>query len=363
MASTDDNYWADYDGLQNAKHQILNSYLNGWLPKLSSWQGRVLYVDCHAGRGRHATGHAGSPILALNLLLNHNYRSQILATTEVGFIFFEIDQTNYSYLCKEIQALGQLPTNVAVNVYQNDYETELRKVIAGLRSASSNLAPTFAFVDPYGFTIPMDLLNELLSFPACELLINFMFRYVDMAIQLPNQANNMDRLFGCPQWRSLTVIGDSDQRAKEMIDLYSRQLKAKYVTHMYMRGSNRALKYVLFHATNHKSGRQLMKQAIWSVTPDGSFTAYERNSPNQPVLIQLQPDLQPLNDALWKQYAGQQVRMDEIYDWLLGEVYLEKHLHKLLRGYRNQGIVQVSGYTGRFAFGKNPLLSFPVSRH
>ena len=130
---------------------------------------------------------------------------------------------------------------------------------------------------------------------------------------------------------------------------------------MYMRGSNRALKYVLFHATNHKSGRQLMKQAIWSVTPDGSYTAYERDSPNQPVLIQLQPDLQPLEDALWKRYAGKQVRMDEIYDWLLGEVYLEKHFHQLLRGYRNKDVVQASGYAGRFAFGKNPLINFPAS--
>lgn len=362
MGSKDDKYWADYDGLQHAKHQILSDYLGGWFPKLSSWQDRVLYIDCHAGRGRHITGHVGSPILALNILINHSSRSQILASTEVEFIFFEINQTNYDYLCNEVKALGQLPANVAVNAYKNDYESELRKVVAELRSTNNNLAPTFAFVDPYGFTIPMDLLNELLTFPACELLINFMFRYVDMAIQLSNQTNNMDRLFGCPQWRNLTTIGDSDQRAKAMIDLYSKQLKAKYVTHMYMRGSNRALKYVLFHATNHKSGRQLMKQAIWSVTPDGSFTAYERNSPYQPVLIQLQPDLRPLEDALWKQFAGQQCRMEEIYNWLLDDVFLEKHLRQLLRSYRKQDIIQASGYTGKFAFDKNPLISFPSFR-
>jgi hypothetical protein len=148
----------------------------------------------------------------------------------------------------------------------------------------------------------------------------------------------------------------------ETINLYSRQLKAKYATHMYMCGANGALKYILFHATNHKKGRQLMKQAMWSVTPDGSFTAYERNSPYQPVLIIPDPDLRPLEEALWKNYSGREARMGEIHDWLLEEVFLEKNLHQLLRDYRNKGIIQDTGYSGRFAFSKNPLIIFPNFR-
>jgi three-Cys-motif partner protein len=361
MSTTNDEYWAEYDGLQYAKHQLLSSYLGGWFPKLASMQGGVLYLDCHAGRGRHESGHAGSPILALNKLLNHNSREQILATTEVRFIFFETNQTNYDYLCSEVQALGPLPTHVIVDIYHRDYECELRKLVSEYHSTQNYLSPTFAFIDPYGFNVPMDLLNDLLGFPACELLINFMFRYVDMAIKLPSQVHNMNRLFGGSYWQYLVGITDADQRAKAMIDLYSSQLKAKYVTHMYMRGANGALKYVLFHASNHKSGRQLMKQAIWSVTPDGSFTANERYSPYQPILIRVEPDLKPLEDALWKQFASRQVRLSEIYEWLLGEVYLKKHLHKLLRDYRKKDIIQVSGYSGRFAFNQNPLLKFPAS--
>ena len=75
------------------------------------------------------------------------------------------------------------------------------------------------------------------------------------------------------------------------------------------------------------------------MTPDGSFTANERNSPYQPVLIQAEPDLRTLENALWEQFAGQKVTMKEIYDWLLSETFLEKHIHELLRHYRNVKII------------------------
>jgi hypothetical protein len=35
LGATDDKYWAEYDGLQYAKHQLLSKYLAGWLPILA----------------------------------------------------------------------------------------------------------------------------------------------------------------------------------------------------------------------------------------------------------------------------------------------------------------------------------------
>jgi three-Cys-motif partner protein len=71
MRDTDKEYWESYNDLQRTKHSILRKYLGAWFPILTSWSGRVLYIDCHAGRGRHKTGEEGSPIIALNCLLNH----------------------------------------------------------------------------------------------------------------------------------------------------------------------------------------------------------------------------------------------------------------------------------------------------
>ena len=46
-----------------AKHQILEEYLKAWYPILSSWQGRVLYLDGFAGPGTYSGGEDGSPRL------------------------------------------------------------------------------------------------------------------------------------------------------------------------------------------------------------------------------------------------------------------------------------------------------------
>ena len=362
MAASDESYWAEYDGLQHAKHQLLRSYLGGWFPILSSWQGRVLYVDCHAGRGRHETGHEGSPILALRLLKDHRNRSQILSETEVNFYLFENNQRNFEQLEAEIAELGSLPSNMLVHPHQEDYQAHLEREFEGLRSQGRELAACFAFIDPYGFKISIDFINKILSFPATEVLVNFMYRFVNMAMTHDGQARSMDTLFGSSAWRELGSIEDATERSNATISLFSSQLQAQHVTQMYMRGENNALKYALIHATNHRRGRELIKNAMWSVDPDGTFSASERATPDQPILIAPEPDLRPLEDALWNKFKGKSIETSKLDDWLLGELFLSKHLHKILRDYRNGGVVEASGYDGSFAFKKNPTFKFPKKR-
>jgi len=362
MNSTYDSYWAEYDGLQKAKHQLLRHYLGGWFPILASWQGRVIYLDCHAGRGKHDTGHEGSPILALKILLDHSHRDRILNDTEVRFIFFEKDQTNFDLLCEEIKTMGVLPPNVVIDPYMSDFEKELRKIIDNLHMRNENLAPSLAFVDPFGFSLSMNLLNDLLEFQCCELLVNFMYRFVDMAIHQPSQEKIMDNLFGCKSWRDLSLIEDSEQRALDTINLFSNQLNTKYATFMYMKGANNLLKYALIHVTNHSRGREKMKEALWRVTPDGSFTAYEKDSPFQPALISVDPDLEPLKNDLWATFKGKKTQYSTIRNWLVDTLYLPKYLHQILRGYRNTGIIPATGYGEKFAFKNDPLFEFPNNR-
>ena len=90
MGGTNEKYWSEYTGLQEAKHQLLRKYLNGWFPILTKFHGRVIYMDCHAGRGSHTAGQKGSPILALQVLRDHKLRARILHSTEVQFVFLRI---------------------------------------------------------------------------------------------------------------------------------------------------------------------------------------------------------------------------------------------------------------------------------
>jgi len=356
--TTDDKYWANYDGLQHAKHAILKSYLNGWFPKLTSHFNNVLYIDCHAGKGKHSTGHEGSPLIALKCLLNHKSLNSIINKARVNFIFFERNEENYKTLMNEIRSYGKIPSNITIMPYHSDYESMLYSVCEALRQQGYNLAPCFAFLDPYGFDLSMELMNMLLSFPQSELCINFMYRYINMAIMLDSQKDNMDRLFGSSEWETVRSIEDPDIRERTILDIFSSHLDARFVTYMHMLSFTNTTKYLLIHATNHPSGRELMKQTMWNVSPDGSFMVSERNNPNQLILLKAEPDLVPLQESFLRKFRGQSPYMEDIYYWLQGEIYLPKHIHDILRKLDKESVIYFDNYMGRKAFYKNPRVNF-----
>ena len=103
-----------------------------------------------------------------------------------------------------------------------------------------------------------------------------------------------------------------------------------------------------------------MKDSMWAVSPDGSFTAYERDNPNQQVLLELKPNLEPLKKMLWSQFAGQEVRLKHVDNWSLITSYREKHVHDIIRNYQKRDIIGASDKFG--VKKKNLLISFPSKR-
>jgi three-Cys-motif partner protein len=97
-----------------AKHRILRKYLGGWLPVISSWNKRVLFIDGFSGPGEYAGGEEGSPIIALRSLLEHTHFKR-MSGTEFVFIFIDQDRARIEYLEQvAIPRLGELPSNVHV---------------------------------------------------------------------------------------------------------------------------------------------------------------------------------------------------------------------------------------------------------
>jgi hypothetical protein len=56
-----------------AKHQIIQKYVAAWYPILSRWNGRVVFIDGFAGRGRYNDGSEWSPQIALHTLLDDGH--------------------------------------------------------------------------------------------------------------------------------------------------------------------------------------------------------------------------------------------------------------------------------------------------
>jgi three-Cys-motif partner protein len=355
-------YWEDYSPFQRAKHDLIQNYLGGWFPKLGTWASRVIYVDTHAGKGRYASGATGSPIVALETLLKHRYREQLLRKSEFVFWFIERDEQNLASLRNRISALGPLPQRITVHSRAANSFKLLEQVVAELRKQASRMAPAFIFVDPYGFKIPGRLLRDLMNAGRVELLLTFMWRWVDMAIaQTRNNSRatsqlavTLDGLFDTPEWRSRITSDSSIERAKQASELLRQQIGAKWFTDIKMLGENNAIHYLILHLTNHDDGRDLMKDCIWKICPDGGLHVRMGDNPDQEFLIKPTPDLRPLRSWVSGLLAQQPRKWNELSERLRAEIWRETHLRNVLKQLVAKKQIQCHGKFSRTA---NPTFS------
>lgn len=356
-------YWGDYTNLQHVKHELIREYLNGWFPKLGLWSGRVVYFDTHAGRGKYKSGEAGSPVVAIDTLLRHSLRDRILEKSEVRFFFIEEDGKNVGALRKEVTALGELPKRVQVHISCDDCFPQLEGIVGSLLSQHKKLAPAFVFVDPYSYKVPGNTIRHLLSAGRVEVFVNIMFRELDMAIaQARHQVaggmvESLNLVFAGDQWRGIQSESSLDERADQVIDLLQKLYGAKWVTSIRMLGDNQTTRYVLVHFTNHEAGRDLMKDCMWIVSPDGGFYARRSDNPKQTILIEPKPDLTPLDEWLTEQLKRRSLRWSVLSQRLRGELWRQTQLSQIIRTRRRDGTIAASDYRGRFSEKANPILS------
>jgi three-Cys-motif partner protein len=79
--------------------------------------------------------------------------------------------------------------------------------------------PAFFFIDPSGFAgMPLRAINNILSLPHKEVLINFMWNAIRRWSGLPDLHSTVTELMGTDLWKGC-------QTERQWLDLYVRQLK------------------------------------------------------------------------------------------------------------------------------------------
>jgi three-Cys-motif partner protein len=317
----------DLEPHTRAKHEILKRYLEAWTPILAlGGFPEIIYVDGFAGPGRYSKGEDGSPIIALRAALVHQQRIK----TQVVFLFVEKDPGRAAVLQQLVDDLDR-PANFRVKVAAGEtFEAAFGDLLRSYTGRHKHLPPTFAFIDPFGWTgVPFSVVQRLLSYPSCEVLITFMYQEIHRFIGLPDQAANFDSWFGTPVWRdALRLTGRGRERF--LHDLYVKQLhqqaQGRYVRSFEMRNDRDVTDYYLFYGTNNLLGVQKMKAAMWKVDESGEFTFSDTTDPNQMILFAKRPRFDLLQKQLLEHFKGREVTVGDIEEFILADTaFRETH--------------------------------------
>ena len=255
------------------KHKVLENYMQAWLPIMTRWNARILFIDAFAGPGEYSGGEPGSPVIALRSLANHNGVSQFQG--QVNYVFIEKSKARCEHLDGVLSTLKpQLPPSCTFEIINSTFDETLTRVLDHIEEQRAHLAPSFVMVDPFGVSgTPMKTVAKILENPKSEVYISFMWDFMNRFKEHENFEEHLNGLFGCQEWQQGVDLADEKERKDFFFGLYKNQLKkygAKYVVHFELYEGER-LVYAIFFGTKNLEGSDRMKQAIWKVTPFGDF--------------------------------------------------------------------------------------------
>lgn len=342
-----------------AKHALLKTYLDRWFPILGKDNQRLNYIDGFAGPGEYQGGENGSPILAIESAMEHLTRRTIRPDLIINFIFIESEKTHADHLNRLLDQM-RIPEQFKVRVFEGAFRDRIGGILDKIEADKKSLAPTFAFVDPFGFSgIPLSLMTRILNYKKCEVFVNVMVDFIKRFLEHPNDSikAHFQETFGTND--VLNIPQKPGNRLNHILELYRRQLSshAKFVGRFDMHGRQDRKTYSLFFATNAPRGFEKMKEAMWAVD---KYTGnkFSDADPN-PVSLFESWGFEPLWDEMRRKFAGKTVKMADLVTFVIEQTdFLPTHAREILAKREESGEIKVETLPNCKRRGK----TFPVDK-
>lgn len=299
-----------------AKHQVLRSYVDGWIPvmgyqalKMRDRIGqypRLMVVDGFAGPGRYNGGEPGSPLIMLDALISHSAFPQ-LTGVKFHYLFIEQDRRRVDALRAELDQL-EIPPNIQLYLEHGHFEETFGSLVEEITGRDGTLIPTFAFIDPFGYSdVSMNLTGRFLNFPRSEALFFLPLSYLQRFVGRDGQETALTALFDSNEWREAIPLDGAD-RSAFLLNLFEERLhgqgEVNHVTNFQLRTLD-GMDYRLVFATGHQKGLDLMKRAMWRVDPVSGVSYVARTDTGQEVLFSPTADTGPLLAELRRAFGTQ----------------------------------------------------------
>ena len=312
-----------------SKHNIFENYLKPWASIISKRFKDAYYVDAFAGAGEYKkTGDAGSPVIALNILLKYQK-----PTCKFHCFCIEKSPERFEILSNSLKRFEE---KLDIEKYNGEFLDFIDKILIKIGKS-----PAFFFIDPEGFSgMDFDKIKTILDSPAKEILINLQYNAIQRWLNAPKVEETITRLFGTTNYRKA-------KSEAELIEVYKEQIRQKGAFVWYFKNKfptkDRTL-YYLVYATKNLTGFKIMKDVMFSEESKRHF---------EPSLF-AEVDFETFQKQIFDKYKGRKhVEYNEVLKFVLQETdCLAKDLNTALK---KIGVTEVKNPAQKL----NPYLNFP----
>jgi three-Cys-motif partner protein len=353
-----------------AKIEIVRRYLYLWFSILGTnpQNKRLVYIDGFAGPGGYTNSAQGSPVAALQAA-NAAIEQSGTKLNEVEFSFLFVErQKEFAENLRSVVSATAWPPQIKWHVEEGGFDEKVGTFLDKLRQQGQRLAPTFAFIDPFGATgLPFRVVADILSYPHCEVLLNLDSDGIGRLItaqEFEKNQENLNSLFGDRSWMELNPGAAMPILSAAVLALYKRRLRSlrqvRYVFAFAMNSRQGQLNYHLVFATQHPLGLEKMKEAMKAVDQTGSYS-FSDDTVGQELLqfdfnepARWSEKLQAALGGAWRPYS-------EFHDYALNETPF-MNPKAMLKHLKALGKVQVSwrGQPAKMGFPEEKISSILI---
>ena len=245
------------------KSRIVAEYFSIWATIMSSKArtDRLAYIDLFAGPGRYEDGSKSTPIKVLEFILSQPKLCKMMVTM--------FNDANPDFIGSLQVALSEIPDIEMLKHKPIIHSTQVGDEFADLFS-KTNLVPTFAFVDPWGYKgLSSKLITALVKDWGSDSIFFFNYNRINMGINNQKVEDHINSIFGedransirpklkglAPEKRELLILNELAQSLSDNGIKYVLPFRFVWPT------GDRTSHYLIF-VTKHVLGYSLMKDVM-----------------------------------------------------------------------------------------------------
>ncbi len=344
------------------KARIVAKYFATWanvvMRSAEKADNKIAYIDLYAGPGRYKDGAASTPLLVLNSAIENPRIAKMLVA-----YFNDVDENNTATLQDEILSLP----NISILKHAPIVTCGAVDEDAAEYFNATRLVPSFSFVDPFGYKgLSLKIVQGVIKDWGCDCVFFFNYNRINAGISNPSVKHHMDALFGekraedlrnrlpglSPELREAAIL---EELASEI-----KSLGGKYVLPFTFKNSNgKRTSHKLIFVSKHFKGYEIMKDimaAESSVVDEGvPSLSYSPADASMPLLFSLAQPMSKLRGMLLKDFAGQTLTLDKLYEsHSVGKPYIKKNYREALKELEDAGKISATSVEGKRRKGTYP---------